>query len=291
MPKVSINNLNIHYQQVGKGPDVVLIHGITGNLSIWFLHILPLLAKKYRVTVYDLRGHGYSDRTTSGYSSDDMVEDLKGLVDYLKIERAFFVGHSFGGAIALHFAALYPQQVIGATLLDAGIPAYLHLRNLKDWRGWDLYKVDLDKIGITSEEDLLDIENAVRKSFNVPIQYGFRIGAGRRSDRLVDLVDNTSVLKDFKIVKTLTEEKITQIRTPTLCIYGTFSPWRAVGERLEQIMPNCRSVQLSDQGHFYLLQSPDVFLKLLEEFFQQVMAPGQMQSPFSLSLEAKKAGE
>ena len=273
MPKILINQLNIHYQQLGKGPDVILIHGITGNLSIWFLKILPILARKYRVTVYDLRGHGYSDRPPSGYTSDDMVADLKGLVDYLSIERAFLVGHSFGGAIALHFGALYPHQTEGLVISDAGIPAFIHLRNVKDWRGWDLYKEDLDRLKIHSEEELLDIENCVRKSFEVPIQHGFRIGAGRRSDRLVDLVDNTTVLKDFTVVKYLTEEKISRISSPTLCIYGHFSPWRAVGEQLEKVMPHCKNIQIPEQGHFYPIQSPDVFLNLLENFFQQEIKP------------------
>jgi len=131
----------IHYQQQGKGTDIVLVHGVTGNLCVWFMHILPALAKKYRVTAYDLRGHGYSDRPASGYTSDDMVLDLKGLVDHLKIERAFFVGHSFGAAIALHFASLYPRQTAGVVILDGGIPALLHLRRLNTcgedkWQGW-----------------------------------------------------------------------------------------------------------------------------------------------------------
>lgn len=273
MPTVVINQLKMHYQQQGKGPDVILIHGITGNLSIWFLRILPILTKQYRVTVYDLRGHGYSDRPPSGYTSDEMVEDLKGLVDHLKIKKALLVGHSFGGAVALHFAAFYPEMTRGVMILDAGIPVYLHLRQLKDWRGWDLYKEDLDRIGINTEEDILDIENAVRKSFQIPIRYGFRIGAGRRSDRLVDLVDNTTVLKDFKIVKTLTEEKISQIKIPTLCVYGDYSPYRSVGEKLQQIMPDCKSVQISDQGHFYLLQSPEIFIDLLKDFSKQLNSP------------------
>jgi len=270
MPKVKVNQLTIHYQQQGKGLDVVLIHGITGNLSIWFMRILPILAKKYRVTTYDLRGHGYSDRPPSGYTSDEMVEDLKGLVDHLKIDRAFFIGHSFGGAIALHFAALYPQQTSGVVVLDAGIPALLHLRRLKDWQGWEIYKEDLDRLGVHTEEELVDVENAVRKSFYVPIQHGLRPGGSRQSDRLVNLIDNTTVLKEFRLVKTLTEEKISHISNPTLCMYGAFSPYRPIGERLKEIMPDCEFVFIPDHGHFYPMQSPDIFLELLSTFFHRV---------------------
>jgi len=87
---------------------------------------------------------------------------------------------------------------------------------------------------------------------------------------LTNLIDNTTVLKDFSVVGTLTEEKISEIAIPTFCIYGAFSPWRAVGEKLQDIMPHCKSVQISKQGHFYPLQSPELLLKLLDDFFQQV---------------------
>ncbi|MEW6380461.1 MAG: alpha/beta hydrolase [bacterium] len=270
MPKVLVNQLAIHYQQHGKGPDVVLIHGITGNLSIWFMNILPALAKKYRVTAYDLRGHGYSDRPASGYTSDEMIEELKGLLDHLKITRALLIGHSFGGAIALHFAAAYPQQTAGLVILDAGIPALLHLRRLDDWQGWELYRDDLERVGIHTEEELVDVENVVRKSFYVPIQHGLRIGGTRQSDRLVHLIEDTSVLKEFRSVKSLTEEKISQISCPAFCIYGSFSPYRAIGERLKEIMPDCEFATISDQGHFYPMQSPHVLLELLDKFFPRV---------------------
>ncbi|MEW5801876.1 MAG: alpha/beta hydrolase [bacterium] len=275
MPKVFVGQLAIHYQQHGSGPDVILVHGITGNLSLWFMRILPALAKKYRVTAYDLRGHGYSDRPSTGYTSDDMVNDIEGLINHLNIERAFVIGHSFGGAIALHFAALYPQKVAGLVILDSGIPSLLHLRRLDDWQGWELYKDDLDQLGVHTEEELLNVENAVRKSFYVPIQHGLRIGGSRKSDRLSRLIEETTVLKEFRSIKFLTEEKISHITCPTLCIYGAFSPYRGIGERLSKIMPDCEFLSVSDHGHFYPMQSPDILLEMLDAFFQKQEAGKQ----------------
>jgi pimeloyl-ACP methyl ester carboxylesterase len=274
MPKVLVNQLAIHYQQHGEGPDVILVHGVTGNLSLWFMHILPALARKYRVTAYDLRGHGYSDRPPSGYTSDDMVKDLEGLVDHLKIERAFIVGHSFGGALALHFASLCPRQTAGVVVLDAGIPALLHLRRLSTsgedkWQGWDLYKDDLDRLGVHTEEELVNVENAVRKSFYVPVQHGLRIGGNRQSDRLTRLIEETTILKEFRLVRDLTEEKISRIPCPTLGIYGSLSPYRAIGERLKEIMPDCKFLSVPGHGHFYPMKSPDILLELLDTFFQK----------------------
>ena len=58
-----INGIQIHYQTKGSGPDVILLHGVTSSLALWYGGVLTELAKHYRVTAYDLRGHGLSEIT------------------------------------------------------------------------------------------------------------------------------------------------------------------------------------------------------------------------------------
>src|ERR1700760_1964235 len=122
MPKALLKNgLTLHYQRTGKGPDVVMIHGLTGNLAVWHLKIIPMLMDRFRTLSYDLRGHGYSDMPPSGYSADDMAGDLEGLLDALEIRDAYLVGHSFGADIALYFALLYPERVRKVVAIEAAI--------------------------------------------------------------------------------------------------------------------------------------------------------------------------
>src|SRR5947209_5471998 len=112
MPFVKLNGLRFHYQQTGAGPDVVLIHGLTGDLSIWLLsRAMQELGQTHRVTAYDLRGHGYSDAPPTGYTSAHHADDLLGLMDGLGIGIATLVGHSFGGVIAAHASVLAPDRV------------------------------------------------------------------------------------------------------------------------------------------------------------------------------------
>src|SRR3954470_4423912 len=112
MPILTLNGLQFHYQQAGTGPDVVLIHGVTGDLSIWYLcQAIQTLGRSRRVTAYDRRGHGYSDAPPTGYTSADHAADLFALMDALAIDRATLVGHSFGGVIALHTTVLAPGRV------------------------------------------------------------------------------------------------------------------------------------------------------------------------------------
>ena len=69
MPKVALSTgVRLHYQQIGEGPDLVMIHGLTGNLAVWHLKIIPMISNRFRTLTYDLRGHGYSEISPSGYS-------------------------------------------------------------------------------------------------------------------------------------------------------------------------------------------------------------------------------
>ena len=99
-----------------------MVHGITGNLAVWHLHIVPALADRFRVLTYDLRGHGYSDTPPTGYSPDDMAEDLLELLDALELERPVVVGHSYGADIALYLAASHPERVREVVAIESALP-------------------------------------------------------------------------------------------------------------------------------------------------------------------------
>ena len=137
MPKIRVGGLNFHYWQSGEGPDLVLVHGLGGNLAGWHLTMVPELQQHYRVTTYDLRGHGRSDAPRSGYTTGDMAEDLCGLMDALNVGPARIVGHSWGADVVLHFALLHPERASQLVLIEAALLAPLADRyRRKDWEGW-----------------------------------------------------------------------------------------------------------------------------------------------------------
>src|SRR5690242_8157155 len=107
MPQVEVNGTRLYYQQSGAGPDVVLVHAVTSNQAVWvFTGLIDALAADFRVTSYDLRGHGFSDRPPTGYTSAVMADDLLSLHEALRLGPAHLVGHSFGGVTAMHAALL-----------------------------------------------------------------------------------------------------------------------------------------------------------------------------------------
>src|SRR5205814_144847 len=102
-------------------------HGLGGTgAAIWKNHA-EVLARDYRVVVPDLRGAGGSPKPPVPYSLQDFVDDLRGLVEQLGLAAAALVGHSFGGSIALAYAAQYPGDV--RAVVGVGAPTALPDQN------------------------------------------------------------------------------------------------------------------------------------------------------------------
>src|SRR4051794_32271310 len=199
MPTLDANGVTLHYLQTGSGPDLVMLHGLSGNLAVWHLRMVPLLQEHFRVTTYDLRGHGNSSMPPAGYTTRNMACDLAGLMDALSISEADIVGHSFGADIALHFSLLYPSRTRRLALIEPGVPALLHDRKHADWEGWRYWAEILEQL--TGEPVPVDRRNDVgymiRRSFDVPIVYGPLKGLPRRKDRLLKLLDTTTMSADY----------------------------------------------------------------------------------------------
>jgi len=192
MSKVLARGIRFHVQTRGEGPDVVLIHGVTSSLVAWYNGILTsLVAAGLRVTVYDLRGHGLSESTPTGYSSRESALDLAALLDELGISQVALAGHSFGGAVAMHFALLYPERTRGVVLLDSGLACLRPLRIIQDWGGWKT--PGLREEGFTpewfqEEDGKDDLSEFLRKGLSVPRIQGFGKGKVGLTPRLKKLL-------------------------------------------------------------------------------------------------------
>src|SRR5262245_10831271 len=136
MGRVRTRTVALHATQMGDGEPLVLTHGLGSNQAFWYFRIAPRLAARYRVTLYDLRGHGGSEGPDSGYTTRDLAGDLEALMDALGIASVHLVGHSFGGAVSLHFAALHPGRVRSLTLVDSRLHALQPFDSPEDASFW-----------------------------------------------------------------------------------------------------------------------------------------------------------
>src|SRR5262249_16239824 len=121
-PDVMVRGVRLHVQRLGTPsarPPVVFLHGLVmDNLSSWYFTVALPAARHGEVILYDLRGHGKSERPTTGYRLEDHIADLAELLDVLAVPEATLVGNSFGGLLALAFAAQHPDRVAGIVLCD-----------------------------------------------------------------------------------------------------------------------------------------------------------------------------
>ncbi len=104
------NGIKISYDLKGKGFPLILIHGFGSKKEIWKPQIIDF-SKKYKTITFDLRGTGKTDRPNYPYTMEMFADDIKGLIDYLKIESVHLIGRSLGGMIAQNFVLKYPQNV------------------------------------------------------------------------------------------------------------------------------------------------------------------------------------
>ncbi|HEX2623399.1 MAG TPA: alpha/beta fold hydrolase, partial [Phototrophicaceae bacterium] len=168
---------------------IMFVHGYAGCAETWEFQINHF-AKKYRVVVPDLRGHGQSDAPYTQYTMDEMIADLKTIVEELQLpERFVLVGHSFGGAICVEYANVHPERleklILVATAGEFPLPRYatwlyrlptafyrlfwdyrprwnaeihvmkrMMLKNLRKWKGWTLLRnIQTETLVITGEKD------------------------------------------------------------------------------------------------------------------------------------------
>jgi len=121
MPRVAVNGIALHYEEMGAGPPLVLIHAFPVGRRMWEAQ-MTALARRHRVIAYDVRGFGLSDapREPGAYSQAQSVEDARALIETLGAAPGAVCGLSMGGNIALNLALMYPATVSALMLCDTG---------------------------------------------------------------------------------------------------------------------------------------------------------------------------
>lgn len=295
MPRVRVNGVQLSYQQAGNGPDLVLIHGLGASLAFWYVLVAPFLARHFRVTAVDLRGHGLSEMPSLDYTSADMARDVSRLLEEFGIERAHLVGHSFGGLVALQCAVRFPEQVDRLVIADSRLPQVQPSVRLGDWLHWPRWKLELEERGIRLDEDLeLDFgilellarhrwRNARRRleraQFFIPFEGGGWATGRRSTERWLRLLASTSARRDFKKPAGLTVEGLGRVRNPTLALFGEYSFCLPSCHALREAMPQAEVRIVPGVGHFHPRTRPDLFRDTVREFLLPRATPSAGGAP------------
>jgi pimeloyl-ACP methyl ester carboxylesterase len=256
------NGVRLHVQLLAapglaaRAPTVVFLHGLVmDNLSSWFFTVAAAASRRARVVLYDLRGHGKSERPSRGYALADMVADLAALLDEAGPPGPVtLVGNSFGALLALAFARAQPARVNALLLVDG------HL-------GDEAFGPEM---GAT-----LRLEGEARDR---RIAEAFAPWLGRHSERkrtrLADtaraLVYGTSLVEDLQGTPPLAPAELATIAVPVLALYGERSDLRARAEAQLAALPRLRLEVLPGCSHSVLWEATEAVRRRTLAFLDEV---------------------
>ncbi len=227
MSEIVANGVRLHVQRLGQGPPAVLfLHGLVmDNLSSFYFTLANPVAQQAEALLFDLRGHGKSERPASGYALGDFVADVGAVADRLSPDAPLhLVGNSFGGLLALAYAVSRPDRAASLVLIDGhvGLP------------GWT--ETMTATLGLTGEAR----DRRIAESF----RHWLGRNSERKSTRLAEtaraLVEHTSLVADLRSSPALTPQQLGAVGCPVLALYGERSDLRADAEALGGLLPRAR---------------------------------------------------
>ncbi|MET9841269.1 alpha/beta hydrolase [Streptomyces virginiae] len=250
MAVVPANSLRFHVQRLpaaagADAPDrpvLVFLHGlVVDNLSSFYCPLaVPVARSGHEVVLYDLRGHGRTERPATGYDSRTAVRDLFALLGALGLghRRVHLVGNSYGGTLALHAALARPGLVSGLTLLEPPLGG-----------AWVENMVDTLSAAALSLEDS-------------PVPAELRTLRLRKAANLTAIADallnRTSLIDDIAASRPFTPADYARLDCPALIVCGEHSELVPGARELARHAPRCELRILPDLGHDVLKESSGV---------------------------------
>lgn len=120
MPMIKNGEINTYYESHSRGEPLVFIHGLGSSSKDWEYQV-GFFQENFRVIVYDVRGHGQTDKPRGPYNIKMFADDLDGLMEVLQVPQAHIVGISLGGMVACQLAVSYPERVKSLTMVNSWI--------------------------------------------------------------------------------------------------------------------------------------------------------------------------
>lgn len=247
------------FRQSGEGEAVVLLHGF-GLDRRSMAGLAAALAERYRVITLDWRGHGDSRCPSRDelFSYALLRDDLRAVLDVLKIDRAHLIGHSMGGQIALMLAISDPDRVRSLTTLGSGpCRAVTTDRERQTWRETADYFAAAT--GTKLLRALCTLSRVSESAEQRPPLADLYSRA--RGPELASMIRGA-----FLTVET-NDEACARLNLPALVAVGADDlDYRAYAQKLGRLIPNSRWALIDGAGHLPHLEQPSAVTSLVHEF-------------------------
>lgn len=256
--EVTIGTIKTTYLLCGNGEPVIFLHGAGAGAVTWYPSI-HTISKNFKVVAPDIVGYGESDKPDAPYNRPYFSKWLKDFLKELKISKAHIVGLSQGGAIALQFAIDNPEMVDKLVLVDAaGLGAKVSF--------WPLIGMLWMNSFPSAMSNRFNSSYILHKPINRDpnhIDYSIYVLKSKGGKKAFKQGRGTAVSK-------IPEELLKQIENETLIIWGKDDKLFSVeyGEAAAKIIPNAKLHIIQDAGHLPLMDQPEIFNKILDDFLK-----------------------
>ncbi|WP_170393828.1 alpha/beta fold hydrolase [Ruegeria arenilitoris] len=262
---VEVNGIPVHAVVMGEGPDVVLIHGSSGNTRDMTFALAPILAENYRVIVFDRPGLGYSASFNSdGETIEEQAEILQKAAAQLGAEKPIVAGQSYGGSVSLAWAVTRPGNISGLVLIAAAaIPWETPLDGFNTLAATPTGSVTALPL-ITAFVPEWYVEKALDKVFEpqtAPEGYADHFGPGltmRRASMHANAKQRANLLEEVRAL----QPRYGEIDVPTEIVHGTADDTVGLGwhsHRLIEQIPGAELIELPGIGHMpQVVAAPEV---------------------------------
>ncbi len=249
----TVNGVHIYYTQMGRGPHLVLFHGLSASIYSWRF-LMPMLSRHYTVTALDIPGFGSSSKDPHRkYDLDEQTQIITDFLNEIKVKQAILIGSSMGGTIALWLSKMAPKRFSKViALAPATNPSIVRYNYYK------LAKTPLPKI----QHFLLSpfiIKVAMKRAMaNHHLITSESINAYLRP-YISDKNSMTCFFKSTKLVKDpRLPHKLKDISSRVHILYGEKDKVipRFVMEELVSIIPNVTLKTHSEAGHHIMEDIP-----------------------------------
>ncbi|MDO6595544.1 alpha/beta hydrolase [Oceanihabitans sp. 2_MG-2023] len=258
MSKIQVNDIELDYEDTGKGNVILFLHGLGSTKKDWDAQV-PFFSKTHRVITVDLRGHGDSTKPLDAYSVALMTEDVKQFLDRLHIKKATVVGFSMGGAVAFEMASKLPEYIENLVIVNSG----------PDFN-------DMGKIG----EDLLKNRTAFLETKGIALlakEISFNMFPEAHQIDMRNKFEERCKKNDYnayyKTFVTLMDwglgDRIKNITIRTLVVASDmdYTPV-SFKEKYVNKLQNASLVVINNSRHGVVIDQPDIFNTTLQKFLK-----------------------
>lgn len=269
-----VNTIELGPEEGSDAKTLVFVHGLSGSWPNW-LEQLPVFAARHRVITLDLPGFGHSPMPREEISISGYARILDQLLGRLGVDAAAVVGNSMGGFISAELAIAYPQRVERLVLVSAaGLSTYNHRGSVTVLPAMRQAERSLMALGAwtAAKSDAVARRARLRDAtLSVVVRHPAKLDSALAAEQLRG-AGKPGFMQGFEAVLHYDiRDRLPRIACPTLIVWGEQDRLISVRDAdvFAELIPDSRKVVYGDTGHMAMLERPESFNALLEEFLEE----------------------